>query len=94
MLRSHAGLLLNWFRAKGTMSSGSVEGLNYNAKLTMRKAYGFQTLRGVKIALYHRLGTSRSRGSPTNSADEAYFKTSPADERRGVNFPWGRSSIG
>ena len=56
MLRSHAGLLLNWFRAKGTMSSGSVEGLNYNAKLTMRKAYGFQTLRGVKIALYHRLG--------------------------------------
>jgi transposase len=56
MLRAHAGLLLNWFRAKGTMSSGSVEGLNYNAKLTMRKAYGFQTLRGVKIALYHRLG--------------------------------------
>jgi transposase len=43
MLRAHAGLLLNWFRAKGTMSSGSVEGLNYNAKLTMRKAYGFQT---------------------------------------------------
>jgi transposase len=28
----------------------------YNAKLAMKKAYGFQTLRGVKIALYHRLG--------------------------------------
>ena len=56
MLRSHEELLLNWFEAKGTVSSGSVEGLNYNAKLTMRKAYGFQTLRGVKIALYHRLG--------------------------------------
>jgi transposase len=56
MLRSHEGLLLNWFRAKGEVSAGSVEGLNYNAKLTMRKAYGFQTLRGVKIALYHRLG--------------------------------------
>jgi len=56
MLRSHEGLLLNWFRAQGTVSSGSVEGLNYNAKLTMRKAYGFRTLPGVKIALYHRLG--------------------------------------
>jgi len=56
MLRSHEGLLLNWFRAKGQVSAGSVEGLNYNAKLTMKKAYGFQTLRGVKIALYHRLG--------------------------------------
>jgi transposase len=56
MLRAHAGLLLNWFRAEGTVSAGSVEGLNYNAKLAMRKAYGFRTLRGVKIALYHRLG--------------------------------------
>ena len=56
MLRSHEGLLLNWFRARGTVSAGSVEGLNYNAELTMKKAYGFQTLRGVKIALYHRLG--------------------------------------
>ena len=52
----HQGLLLNWFRAQGTVSAGSVEGLNYNAKLAMRKAYGFRTLRGVKIALYHRLG--------------------------------------
>jgi transposase len=56
MLRTHQGLLLNWFRAQGTMSSGTVEGLNYNAKLAMRKAYGFRTLLGVKIALYHRLG--------------------------------------
>jgi transposase len=56
MLRRHEELLLNWFRAKGTVSAGVVEGLNYNAKLTMKKAYGFQTLRGVKIALYHRLG--------------------------------------
>lgn len=31
-------------------------GLNYNAKLTMKKAYGFRTFRGVKIALYHRFG--------------------------------------
>ena len=55
-LRAHEGLLLNWFRAQGTMSSGAVEGLNYNAKLTLKKAYGFRTVRGVKVALYHRLG--------------------------------------
>ena len=56
MLRAHAGLLLNWFRAEGTVSAGSVEGMNNKAKLAMRKAYGFGTLRGVKIALYHQLG--------------------------------------
>jgi transposase len=55
-LRAHRELLLNWFRARGQVSAGAVEGLNYNAKLTMRQAYGFHTLRGVKIALYHRLG--------------------------------------
>jgi transposase len=56
MLRRHEDLLLNWFRARGTISAGVVEGLNYNAKLTMKKAYGFQTLRGIKTALYHKLG--------------------------------------
>ena len=55
-LRAHEGLILNWFRAKGTMSSGVVEGLNYNVKLSMRKAYGFRTYEGVEVALYHRLG--------------------------------------
>jgi transposase len=56
MLRTHEDLILNWFRAKGTISAGVVEGLNYNAKLTMKNAYGFRTLRGIKIALYHHLG--------------------------------------
>jgi transposase len=56
-LRSHESLLMNWFEAKGAISAGSVEGLNYNAKLTMKNAYGFHTLQGIKIALYHRLGS-------------------------------------
>jgi transposase len=55
-LRTHEALILNWFRAKGTMSSGVVEGLNYNVKLTMRKAYGFRTYEAAELALYHRLG--------------------------------------
>ena len=56
MLRKHKPLILNWFRAKGRLSSGAVEGLNLKAKLTMRKAYGFRTLKCLQIALYHELG--------------------------------------
>jgi transposase len=41
MLRGHRELLLNWFRAKGQLSSGVVEGFNNKAKLTSRKSYGF-----------------------------------------------------
>lgn len=56
MLRGHRELLLNWFRAKGQLSSGSVEGLNTKAKLTTRKAFGFRTYHALELALYHTLG--------------------------------------
>ena len=56
MLRAHRELLLNWFRAKGLVSSGAVEGFNNKAKLTTRKAFGFRTLRAIELALYHTLG--------------------------------------
>ena len=56
MLRNHRQLLMNWFTAKGELSSGVVEGFNNKAKLTMRKSYGFRTLRTVEIALYHSMG--------------------------------------
>jgi transposase len=55
-LEKHGELILNWFTAKGEISAGIVEGLNYNVKLTMKKSYGFRTLEAVKTALYHRLG--------------------------------------
>ncbi len=55
-LREHRDLIVNWFRAKGTISAGSVEGLNNKAKLTTRKAYGFRTYEAIEIALYHTLG--------------------------------------
>ena len=54
-LMSHRELLLNWFRAKGTISAGVVEGLNNKVKLTMRKSYGFRTKNAAEIALYHNL---------------------------------------
>jgi len=47
---------MNWFEAKGTLSSGAVEGLNLKAKLTMRKAFGFRSTDSLKIALYYTLG--------------------------------------
>jgi transposase len=55
-LRSHEALILNWFRAKGTLSSGVVEGLNSKVKLTMKKSYGFRTSEAIELALYHTLG--------------------------------------
>lgn len=55
-LREHRDLILNWFRAKGTISAGTVEGLNNKAKLTTRKSYGFRTFEAAETALYHTLG--------------------------------------
>jgi transposase len=55
-IRKHKPLILNWFKAKKQFSSGIVEGFNCKAKLTMRKAYGFRTFRGLEIALYHQMG--------------------------------------
>jgi transposase len=55
-LRSHEALILNWFRAKGRLSSGVVEGLNNKVKVTIRKSYGFRTSEAIELALYHSLG--------------------------------------
>jgi transposase len=56
MLRAHRELLMNWFHAKGEISSGAVEGLNTNAKLAIRKARGFRTYEVMETALYHQMG--------------------------------------
>jgi transposase len=55
-MRAHRELMLNWFRAKKAISSGTVEGLNANAKLTVRKARGFRSYPVLETALYHTLG--------------------------------------
>ncbi len=55
-LRNHRELILNWFRAKGALSSGVVEGFNNKVKLTTRKSYGFRTYKAIETALYHNLG--------------------------------------
>jgi transposase len=55
-LRGHEELILNWFRARGTISAGMTERLNNKLKLTTRKAYGFRTFDAVKTALHQNLG--------------------------------------
>ena len=56
MCRRHRPLILNWFKAKGQISNGIVEGLNTKAKLTIRKSYGFRSPEILEMALYHALG--------------------------------------
>jgi transposase len=56
MLRAHQDLLLNWFKAKGEISCGAVEGLNNKIRVVTRRSYGFRTYEAMEIALYHTLG--------------------------------------
>lgn len=56
MLRKHQDLILNWFRAKGEISSGVVEGLNNKIRVVTRRSYGFRTYDAMETALYHNLG--------------------------------------
>jgi transposase len=56
MRRTHQELILNWFRARGEVSSGAVEGLNNKIRVVTRRSYGFRTYDAMEIALYHTLG--------------------------------------
>ncbi len=71
-LRSKRELLLNWFRAGGSLSSGVVEGFNNKLKLITRKSYGFRTQEAYETALYITTwGICLNRNSPTDSSREA-----------------------
>ena len=56
MLRAHEPLILNWFEAKGELSSAAVEGLNNKIRVVTRRSYGFRTYPAMELALYHSLG--------------------------------------
>ena len=56
MLRAHRDLLLNWFRAKGQVALGAVEGFNNKARVTTKRAYGFRSYDLLELALYQTLG--------------------------------------
>src|ERR1035437_4377426 len=64
MLRAHEPLILNWFRAKGEISNGAVEGLNHKIRVVTRRSYGFRIYKAMEIALYHNLGRLPEPESP------------------------------
>lgn len=55
MLRRHEELIINWFRAKGAVSAGAVEGFNNKAKLITRRGYGHRSPKIAQLVLYHGL---------------------------------------
>jgi hypothetical protein len=63
MLRAYEPLILNWFRAKGEVSSAAVEGLKNKIRVVTRRSYGFRTYEALEIAPYHNL-TPGARISP------------------------------
>lgn len=56
MLRSHRPLILNWFKVRGQISLGAVEGLNNKSRVVTKRAYGYKSFEVIKLALYHTLG--------------------------------------
>jgi len=65
-LRAHEDLLMNWFKAKGEISSGAVEGLNNKIRVVTRRSYGFRTYDAMETALYHTLGRLPEPGEFTH----------------------------
>jgi hypothetical protein len=43
MLRTDEKLQMNWFRARGEISSRAVEGLNNKIRVVTRRSFGFRT---------------------------------------------------
>ena len=66
-------LILNYFKARKVISSGTIEGLNNKAKVTMRKSYGFRTFRVTELALYHSLGKLPEPETAHKFTDEAFY---------------------
>jgi transposase len=56
MLRRHRALLMNWFRVRGTVALGAVEGFNNKARVTTKRSYGFRSYDLLELALYQTLG--------------------------------------
>ncbi len=55
-IRNKMELILNHFRVEGTPNSGIVEGLNRKVNLSIRKSYGFSSLKNAQDYLLHQLG--------------------------------------
>jgi len=73
MIRRHGGLILNWFRAKGEISNGVVEGMNGKEKCAQTGPMVFEPFEAFKLRCTMHLATYPLQSSPTDSGDEAIF---------------------
>jgi transposase len=64
-----------YFRAQKLLSSGVVEGLNNEAKVIMRKSYGFRAFRVFELASYHTLGKLPEPESTHDFSDAALLQS-------------------
>ncbi len=74
MLRAHEPLLMNWFRARGELSSAAVEGLNNKVRVITRRSTVFAPTRASNLRSIPHLDDCLKRKRPTDSADEAHFQ--------------------
>ena len=68
----HRELILNWFRAKGAISAGIVEGLNNKVKLTTRRSYGSAPTMLLKPLCITTSEPYPNLDLPIDSGEEAY----------------------
>ena len=80
MLRAHRELLLNWFRARGTVSAGVTEGLNNKLKLTLKKPTAFGPSKPSKSPSTIHLAISLSPPLPIDSGEEPIYQGSCTEE--------------
>jgi transposase len=86
-LRIHRDLILNYFRAQKTLSSGVVEGLNNKAKVTMRKSYGSAPIASWNSPSITHLASCRSRRLPTSFSNESSLKPFEMDRTPVIDTP-------
>jgi transposase len=67
MLQAHEPLILNWFRAKGEISNGAVEGLNNKIRVVTRRSYGFRTYKAWKWPFITTWDDYQNLNLPTDS---------------------------
>jgi hypothetical protein len=60
MPRAHEPLILNWFRGRGEISTGAVEGLYNKIRVVTRRSHGFRSFEAMEVPRYH----SSKRGYP------------------------------
>jgi hypothetical protein len=75
MLRTHEQLILNWFRTKGEISAGTVEGLNNKTRVvtSLDDRTDFASMRPSKSHSSTHSEGFENRNQLTDSAEEAHF---------------------